>query len=224
MSAKGGHSKLDFAFNAALVEAKQMQRILASGTEPLMNEKPKPYARIQSNRPVLPVKLKKYDKGHQSQCSCKSKDPNPCGYDSSCINYDLLIECDSRCPAGDACLNQKLRNRANAEMKIMKTQTRGFGAVSIKDIPEQTFVIEYVGELIDSNELKIRMDKKTANKEKDFYFMTIGADLIVDAELAGNLSRFINHSCDPNCYTRKVTVDGNTRIGLFTNQLIKAVS
>lgn len=225
VSVKGGRSKLEYAFNAALVEAKQMQRILVNSTEPMTNEKPKPYVRIQSNRPVAPVKLKKDDKRQQDPCSCKPDDPNPCGYDSSCINYDLNVECNKDvCPAGPACQNQKLRNRENAEIQIMKTQNRGFGAVSIKDIPQENFVIEYIGELIDSNELKIRMDRKTANKEKDFYFMTIAADLIVDAEPAGNLSRFINHSCDPNCYTRKVTVDGNTRIGLFTNQFIKAVS
>ncbi|KAH1028136.1 hypothetical protein HUJ05_001527 [Dendroctonus ponderosae] len=31
----------------------------------------------------------------------------------------------------------------------------------------------------------------------------------------GNLSRFMNHSCDPNCVTQKWTVLGETRVGLF---------
>jgi hypothetical protein len=30
------------------------------------------------------------------------------------------------------------------------------------------------------------------------------------------LSRFMNHSCDPNCITQKWTVNGDTRVGLFT--------
>jgi histone-lysine N-methyltransferase NSD2 len=29
-------------------------------------------------------------------------------------------------------------------------------------------------------------------------------------------SRFMNHSCDPNCITQKWTVNGDTRVGLFT--------
>ncbi len=28
--------------------------------------------------------------------------------------------------------------------------------------------------------------------------------------------RFMNHSCDPNCITQKWTVNGDTRVGLFT--------
>lgn len=91
-------------------------------------------------------------------------------------------------------------------------------------MPIDTFVIEYVGELIDTDEKDRRMEKKMKNKEKDFYFLTIEGDLYVDAEPSGNLARFINHSCDPNCETRKMTVDGNTRIGIFTKKPVKAVS
>lgn len=89
---------------------------------------------------------------------------------------------------------------------------------------ENTFVIEYVGELIDTAEMNRRIGVKMKNKEKDFYILAVDRDLYVDAEPAGNLARFINHSCDPNCETRKITVDGNTRIGIFTKKSIKAVS
>ncbi|CAI8025463.1 Histone-lysine N-methyltransferase SETD2 [Geodia barretti] len=39
---------------------------------------------------------------------------------------------------------------------------------------------------------------------------------ILDATQKGNNSRFINHSCDPNCETQKWTVQGKLRIGFFT--------
>lgn len=31
----------------------------------------------------------------------------------------------------------------------------------------------------------------------------------------GNVARFMNHSCQPNCETQKWTVNGDTRVGLF---------
>lgn len=44
----------------------------------------------------------------------------------------------------------------------------------------------------------------------------------IDASRKGNLARYINHSCDPNCATRKWVVNGETRIGIFAIEDIKA--
>lgn len=225
ISVKCGSSRLDSAFSVALDEARQFAAFLDKSDPQSTKAKPKPYTKILQNRPVAPVKLKKMDEHTQEPCSCKETDPSPCGKDSDCINMHLKLECDKAlCPAGAACQNQKIRNREGIELKVVKTSNRGFGAVAVKDVPEGTFVIEYVGELIDSAEFNKRMQEKLRNKEKEFYFLTVEADLYVDAEPAGNLARFINHSCDPNCISLKVKVDGNTRIGIFTKQAIKAVS
>jgi SET domain-containing protein len=45
---------------------------------------------------------------------------------------------------------------------------------------------------------------------------------IIDAGPKGNLSRFINHSCDPNLITQKWTVNGDVRVGLFAVKNIPA--
>ena len=38
---------------------------------------------------------------------------------------------------------------------------------------------------------------------------------IIDAGPKGNWSRFMNHSCQPNCETQKWNVNGDIRVGLF---------
>ena len=38
--------------------------------------------------------------------------------------------------------------------------------------------------------------------------------------MQGGLARYINHSCDPNCYTRIVTVEGKKHIAIFSKRLI----
>jgi histone-lysine N-methyltransferase NSD2 len=198
---KSGNKRLDALYHLALLEADQMTKILKVENERKIEKdtKPKFYHKVTQNRPVAPVKLKKPGEQNLEICDCSPNDASPCARDSNCINMLLNFECDKSCPAGSKCQNQKLRNRENVEIKILKTKTRGFGAVCVKDVQPDTFIIEYVGELIDNAELNRRMEMKMKRKEREFYFLTVESDLFVDAEFYANKSRFLNHSCDPNC-------------------------
>ena len=53
-------------------------------------------------------------------------------------------------------------------------------------------------------------------KNANSYFMSCGPLLYIDATRKGNISRYMNHSCDPNCETQKWTINDITRIGFFT--------
>lgn len=67
------------------------------------------------------------------------------------------------------------------------------------------FVMEYVGEVLDYKTFKSRTKQYAKSGESHFYFMALNADEVIDASYKGNISRFINHSCDPNCETQKVS-------------------
>ena len=41
-------------------------------------------------------------------------------------------------------------------------------------------------------------------------------DVVVDATVKGNAARFINHSCDPNCYSKIVDILGSKHIIIFS--------
>lgn len=60
-----------------------------------------------------------------------------------------------------------------------------------------------------------RIKHAQENDITHFYMLTIDKDRIIDAGPKGNYSRFMNHSCQPNCETLKWTVNGDTRVGLF---------
>lgn len=77
------------------------------------------------------------------------------------------------------------------------------------------FVIEYVGEVLDVTQFERRTNEYAKGNHEHFYFMALKSDAIIDATLRGNCSRFINHSCEPNCETQKWTVNGELRIGFF---------
>ena len=65
-------------------------------------------------------------------------------------------------------------------------------------------MIEYVGEVLDPREFARRTKEYAKENLEHFYFMALKADSIIDATQRGNCSRFINHSCEPNCETQKV--------------------
>jgi len=48
-------------------------------------------------------------------------------------------------------------------------------------------------------------------------------DFIIDAGPKGNLARFMNHSCEPNCETQKWTVNCIHRVGIFAIKDIPVV-
>lgn len=64
--------------------------------------------------------------------------------------------------------------------------------------------MEYVGEVLDHKEFRRRAKEYAKEKNAHYYFMALKSDTIIDATVKGNISRFINHSCDPNAETQKV--------------------
>ena len=43
---------------------------------------------------------------------------------------------------------------------------------------------------------------------------------VVDATMSGSMARFINHCCDPNCYSRIINVEGKKKIIIFAERNI----
>ncbi|XP_076830304.1 histone-lysine N-methyltransferase NSD2 [Brachyhypopomus gauderio] len=180
------------------------------------NRKPPPYKYIKINKPFGRVQIYTADVSEIPKCNCKPSDERPCSFESECLNRMLLYECHPQvCPAGVHCMNQDFTKRLYPETKIIRTAGKGWGLVALRDIKKGEFVNEYVGELIDEEECRARIKYAQENDITHFYMLTIDKDRIIDAGPKGNYSRFMNHSCQPNCETQKWTVNGDTRVGLF---------
>ncbi|XP_068436873.1 histone-lysine N-methyltransferase NSD2 isoform X2 [Clinocottus analis] len=180
------------------------------------SRKPPPYKFIKVNKPFGRVQVYTADVSEIPKCNCKPADERPCGFESECLNRMLQYECHPQvCPSGERCCNQDFTKRLYPETKIIKTPGKGWGLISLRDIKKGEFVNEYIGELIDEEECRARIKYAHENNITDFYMLTIDKDRIIDAGPKGNYSRFMNHSCQPNCETQKWTVNGDTRVGLF---------
>ncbi|XP_043964639.1 histone-lysine N-methyltransferase NSD3 isoform X5 [Gambusia affinis] len=218
-----GQININKTFKKALEEAaRRFQELKAQreSREALEQErnsrKPPPYKIIKSNKPVGKVQMHVADLSEIPRCNCKPTEEHPCSLDSQCLNRMLQYECHPQvCPAGDRCENQCFSKRLYAETEVVKTEGCGWGLRTNQTLRKGDFVTEYVGEVIDSEECQQRIKRAHENHVTNFYMLTLTKDRVIDAGPKGNSSRFMNHSCSPNCETQKWTVNGDVRIGLF---------
>ena len=82
--------------------------------------------------------------------------------------------------------------------EVRRSAIQGVGAFATEPIKKGTKIIEYTGERISNDEADTRYDDSTMRRHHTFLF-TLSSRTIVDGNVNGNESRFINHSCDPNC-------------------------
>ncbi|XP_078116928.1 histone-lysine N-methyltransferase, H3 lysine-36 specific [Sander vitreus] len=216
----------DAVYKNALTEAAERFRELQAEKEMKQlqeerksDKKPPPYKPIKVNRPIGKVQIITADLSEIPRCNCKASDENPCGIDSECINRMLMYECHPQvCAAGEKCQNQAFTKRQYTPVEIVRTLSCGWGLVGVSDIKKGAFVCEYVGEVIDEEECRARIRHAQENDICNFYMLTLDKDRIIDAGPKGNQARFMNHCCQPNCETQKWTVNGDTRVGLFSLQ------
>jgi uncharacterized protein len=86
----------------------------------------------------------------------------------------------------------------NPYFELRPSPIAGQGAFATRAIRKGTRVGEYIGEQIDQEEADRRYDDDAMHQHHTFLFI-LDDDVILDAAVGGNDSRFINHSCDPNC-------------------------
>lgn len=124
-------------------------------------------------------------------------------------NEACLVECNETCGNGAFCTNNTIRNGLNAiALEVCLTPSFGRGVFALQFIPEKTKIVEYVGEIITKTEAIKRLD---AQGDAPNYIMKTRTAYI-DANKYGNISRFINHSCDPNCHVEEWYVDNLPRV------------
>ncbi|KAF8411731.1 hypothetical protein HHK36_004289 [Tetracentron sinense] len=155
-------------------------------------------------------------------CHCKPPLDGRLGCRDECLNRMLNIECvRGTCPCGDLCSNQQFQKRNYAQFKWFRCGKKGYGLQLLENVSQGKFLIEYIGEVLDLHAYEARQRDYASRGQKHFYFMTLNGSEVIDAYAKGNLGRFINHGCDPNCRTEKWMVNGEVCIGLFALRDIK---
>ncbi|XP_022085273.1 histone-lysine N-methyltransferase EHMT2-like [Acanthaster planci] len=166
---------------------------------------------------------------YTDSCECANNSVQ-CWYDSDgrlFPDFDyheppLIFECGPGCKCWRSCRNRVVQNGIRCHLQLYRTAKIGWGVRVTQDVPQGTFICEYSGELISDAEADKREDDSYLfdldNEEREVY--------CIDARYYGNVSRFINHQCDPNIVPVRVFIEHRDisfpRIAFFASRDIKA--
>ncbi|XP_072227571.1 histone-lysine N-methyltransferase EHMT1 isoform X2 [Leuresthes tenuis] len=200
---------------------------------------PEDYKYISENCVTSPMNIDR-NITHLQYCVCKEDCSSSicmcgqlslrCWYDKSgCLLPEfcreeppLIFECNHACSCWRTCKNRVVQNGLRIRLQLFRTGKKGWGVQALQDIPQGSFVCEYVGEIISEAEAEMRQNDaylfSLDDKPQDLY--------CVDARFYGNISRFLNHMCEPNLFACRVfTTHQDLRfphIAFFASENIKA--
>lgn len=107
-----------------------------------------------------------------------------------------------------------LKNTAKEAVGVYRSRIHGRGLYCKRNIDGGEMIIEYAGEVIRAA-LTDKREKYYESQGIGCYMFRIDDNEVVDATMHGNAARFINHSCDPNCYSKVITIDNKKHIVIF---------
>lgn len=104
------------------------------------------------------------------------------------------------------------------QLKFGKSPIHDWGLYALERIEARDMVIEYIGEKIRQQVADIREKKYERMGIGSSYFFKIDDNSIIDATKCGNQARFINHSCDPSCIAKIITVGNEKKIVIYAKR------
>lgn len=108
-------------------------------------------------------------------------------------------------------------------LKIFPSFKHGWGIFcQKKNIPSMTILTEYRGEsqkILNLNQIEIFY----RFLRKDLFLFKLNEQKTIDATYKGNMGRLINHSCNPNCFSKIINHAGKNHILIITHMNLKNI-
>lgn len=115
---------------------------------------------------------------------------------------------------------RRLKGEASSNVILGRSRIQGLGLFAARELEPQTMVIEYIGELI-RVELSNKREKEYEAQHRGIYMFRLDHDTVIDATMCGGLARYVNHSCQPNCFAEYLNFGDRSHIVIITNRHIE---
>ncbi|XP_059049512.1 histone-lysine N-methyltransferase SETMAR [Achroia grisella] len=155
----------------------------------------------------------------------KNKHMSVLNLDNGELSSNIIIECNDLCSCSNECGNRVVQKGPIEGLNIKKCQdeAKGLGLFSECHLPKGMFVCEYAGEVITKSEAIMRHQMNAAQNKMNYILCLqehSAGNLLqwfVDPSKFGNIGRYINHSCEPNCCIIPVRVNTPIpKLAIFT--------
>jgi uncharacterized protein len=107
-----------------------------------------------------------------------------------------------------------LPSMSPSRIEVRESRVHGRGVYAASAIKKRTRIIEYTGKRVLWKSVLENLDDPST-----FLFGLYNGKDVIDAERGGNESRWINHSCDPNC---EAIEDEDDRVFIYALRDIRA--
>nr|XP_008190270.1 PREDICTED: probable histone-lysine N-methyltransferase set-23 [Tribolium castaneum] len=138
-----------------------------------------------------------------------------------------IYECNRNCKCTKLCGNKLAQLGPRKNLKIVNTDDKGLGLFCDKTINKGNFVCEYAGEVITQAEAHRRFAAYATMSLPHNYIFCINENFgekneknFIDPTFYGNIGRYINHSCDPNCVLIPIRVENLPKLCIFAKETI----
>lgn len=110
-------------------------------------------------------------------------------------------------------------------VSLRNSSIHSYGLVIMEPAEPGDLIIEYVGELVRGSVANIReLAYEREHRGEGIassYLFRLDDVMVLDATKKGSLARFVNHSCDPNCVAKTITLNGSKRIVMYAKKPLK---
>ena len=95
-----------------------------------------------------------------------------------------------------------MRTSSYPRLVRRRSKLHGWGVFALDPITKNTRIAEYAGEKIPAG----RSNSREADQLRrgDIWCFSVNRRWVRDAEVGGNIAKYINHACKPNCYSQVI--------------------
>lgn len=147
-----------------------------------------------------------------------------------------IYECNDKCKCSWTCGNRLVQYGPRKNLKIIECMEvleipigekskKGRGLITTKFIKSNSFICEYAGEILNKEESARRFALNESNNLMNYIFCLnekFGTEMrqtLVDPSKFGNIGRYLNHSCDPNCHIIPIRINnGIPKLCIFSSR------